>query len=151
MAGEGTMKTCPFCGGDLRNEARICYYCRRELNPIIKDKIIDSHKIILERAIFLFGFLTCIIGGWLIAYSLMMQTSLNPVDRLALAGYITLFLKAVYMVLVLRLSLILKKPWWLTVIYVACAPFSVLYLVPLIGLWIDANHRLKISRQITST
>ena len=45
--------------------------------------------------------------------------------------------------LVFRLSRFLQQPVWLTLLYCLCAPFPILYLVPVIGLLVAVRTARK--------
>ena len=57
-----------------------------------------------------------------------------------LGMFLTFVTKSVLVYFVFRLSRVLSQPAWLTIGYCALAPFSVLYLIPCIGLLIGVKN-----------
>jgi hypothetical protein len=94
---------------------------------------ITNEALTRERNIFLVGFVVRVVvaqvGGW----ALDRAGETQNVAALAVAARVPL----IY--LVFRLSRFLDQPWWYTLLYCLLAPFSVLYLVPFIGLLVGVR------------
>lgn len=87
-----------------------------------------------ERNVFLLGFLLLTIVGQLVGW---VSTSVG--ERWT-AVLVTLLAKAALTYLVFRLSRFLKQRWWQTGLYCVLSPFSILYLVPFVGLLVGVRH-----------
>jgi hypothetical protein len=61
-----------------------------------------------------------------------------------LGAVLTVVAKAVFVYLVLRLSRFLRQPVWLTILYCVLAPFSLLYLIPFIGLLAGVKNARRV-------
>jgi hypothetical protein len=99
-----------------------------------------------ERNYFLAGFFA-LVGSAIVIRLWAAQASDYEIrqcaDALPLAQ---LAAKALFVYLVFRMSRFLRHPAWLTVVYCILTPFSVLYLIPFIGLLIgvvNARSRLR--------
>lgn len=90
-----------------------------------------------ERNIFVFGFIALIViaqvGGWTLS---------NSGDRTAAAAT-GLLAKGAFVYLVFRLSRFLRQPLWLTLLYCALTPFSIMYLIPFVGLLLAVREARK--------
>lgn len=101
-----------------------------------------------ERKIFL--------GGWgllvllNVLFRLEAETVTDPVRAAALYElglWMTLFAKGIGAYLTYRLSRFLGQPVWLTVVWTALSIFSLLYLIPIIALWLAANDKIRELRE----
>lgn len=92
-----------------------------------------------ERNIFLGGFFA--LAGVGIVFRLVgLSLPEGPSEGLwTLAAILTLMAKGIFVYLVFRLSSFLENPGWLTGLYCVLTLFSVLYLIPLIGLLIGVR------------
>lgn len=93
-----------------------------------------------ERNFFLTGFFTLVAIG-VVFRLLELSTSPDAVEGVqGLGAILTLVVKVVFIYLVFRLSRFLRQPVWLTILYCVLAPFSLLYLIPFIGLLIGVKN-----------
>lgn len=102
---------------------------------------ITADSVRKERRIFIGG----IIGTLLVGLSVgMVLIWLLPGNEQAISGNLYLAGKLAWIYFVFRLSRFLQQPVWLTIIYCVLTPFSVLYLIPLVGLLVSLRKaRLK--------
>lgn len=92
-----------------------------------------------ERNFFLAGFFT-LAGIGVIFRLVALSTPPDAVEGVqGLGAVLTLVAKAVFVYLVFRLSRFLRQPVWLTIVYCVRTPFSLLYLIPFIGLLIGVK------------
>ena len=99
-----------------------------------------------ERNFFLVGFI--VLAGVGVVFRLIALStppaSLEVVQTLGVT--LTLVAKAIFIYLVFRLSRFLRQNVWLTIVYCVLAPFTLLYLIPFIGLLVGVkNARRKVA------
>ncbi len=93
-----------------------------------------------ERNFFLAGFLVLVGVG--VVFRLLALSTPPPADEglQGLGAILTLVAKAVFVYLVFRLSRFLRQPVWLTIVYCVLTPFSLLYLIPFVGLLLGVKN-----------
>ena len=99
--------------------------------------MITNEKLNEERKIFVGGFALIILATFVLSKILI---GVLPIEYYP---SIPLIAKAFFVYLVFRLSRFLNQPIWLTIIYCILAPFSLLYLIPFIGLLIEVKRTRK--------
>jgi hypothetical protein len=93
-----------------------------------------------ERVSFLVGFFA-IVGIGVVFELVAMATPPDLLEGVqSLGAVLSLVARAVFVYLVFRLSRFLRQPVWLTVVYCVLAPFSLLYLVPFVGLLVALRN-----------
>ena len=97
-----------------------------------------------ERNFFLAGFLALVGVG--VVFRLAALST--PPDALQgvhdLGVVLSLVAKGVFVYLVFRLSRFLSHPVWLTIVYCVLTPFSLLYLIPFIGLLVGVKNARRL-------
>jgi hypothetical protein len=93
-----------------------------------------------EQNFFLAGFFALVgIGvGFRLAASSTPPDALEGVQNLG--AVLSFVAKGVFVYLVFRLSRFLRQPVWLTIVYCVLTPFSLLYLIPFIGLLMGVRN-----------
>ncbi|GEB32183.1 hypothetical protein [Brevibacillus parabrevis] len=102
-----------------------------------------NDKITNERNIFLFGFFLLLVIG--VSFRIMQMTATEEMILTiqSFAIIATLAGKILFIYFVFRLSRFLKQSWWLTILYCVLAPFSLLYLIPFVGLLLGVKQARK--------
>lgn len=100
-------------------------------------------RMIKERRYFVSGFLVAIA----IVFLLRVAT-INDPSFLGLALYGTLISRVFFIYFVFRFSRALADPIWLTGLWCLLAPFSGLYVIPIIGLLITAHQEIRRKRHV---
>lgn len=96
-----------------------------------------------ERNFFLIGFFV-LLGIGIVFRLLPLAAPPGSLQEIRTLGMIlTLFAKGFFIYLVFRLSRFLSHPVWLTVIYCVLTPFSLLYLIPFVGVLIGVKNARK--------
>lgn len=124
--------------------AYLCYdeACHAKSADASSKTPISQDGLTRERNIFLGGF------GALIGLNLLLQLVfgfsigllLGVESGLAFNAVVVLVAKATSVYFVFRLSRYLGQPVWLTILYCVLMPFSILYLIPLIGLLVEVRR-----------
>jgi hypothetical protein len=96
-----------------------------------------------ERNFFLIGFFILVAINLLLRL-LTLAAPPQTMEKIVSIGMIlTVFAKGFFVYLVFRLSRFLRHPVWLTVIYCIVTPFSLLYLIPFVGVLIGIKNVRK--------
>lgn len=94
-----------------------------------------------ERNYFLTGCLALVLVGSVSRLLLLQSTPPDAAQDVQNAGAgLTLLAKLVFVYLVFRLSRFLRQPVWLTIAYCVLTPFSLLYLIPFVGLLVGIRN-----------
>ncbi len=106
--------------------------------------IITNEALTKERNIFLVGFIYIAVTSIIFRLFVVFGSPINDIDTvLKVALLLTFLAKGIFIYLTFRLSRFLKQPVWLTVLYCLLSPFSLLYLIPLIGLLVGVKNARK--------
>ena len=93
-----------------------------------------------ERNFFLAGFFALAGIGVVFRFVALSTPPVALEDVQSLGVALSLVAKGVFIYLVFRLSRFLRQPVWLTIVYCVLTPFSLLYLVPFIGLLVGIKN-----------
>jgi|GEM_PF-1222814 len=140
------MTACPHCGLVNPETAKLCD-CGYDFDrgrvisesPAAKQWASDR-ALSKERNFFLLGFFTLV--GVNLSFRLIsvLAAAETQEDLLGLGVILTLFFKGIFIYLVFRLSRYLRQPLWLTILFCVLAPFSLLYLIPFVGVLIGVRN-----------